>query len=249
MPLVGVVAADFNDFAALPANMRYSTTGENMAEGWDGTGTIFAVAGGLSYDRGGYAIVQEGSGLSAALQGNYNESRQNIRDLAGVLEGEIWMSFLVNNPDDTALAALSLNPLTNGDPKDGLIANWIGIRGDQLEVSWDSVTTSQLATLPTGETHLLLARLLTNASGDDTLQVWADPADLLALGEPAFVANDLDIIDELYRIGTLSFNWRARPSAPRADISTRSGSAIPATPIATSPPYPSPAHCCCWRRG
>ena len=104
---------DFNGLSApLPKTLRYTSEGTGFARrrrgmertrktSWRATCRI-AAAGMPSSRRPGAA--------PGKLQGTYSAARQNYRDFAGALDGEVWVSLLVQNPDADAKAGISLKP-------------------------------------------------------------------------------------------------------------------------------------------
>jgi autotransporter-associated beta strand protein len=224
---VGSVSADFNDFSPLPlANIRYQGGGLSWSGTWDGTNTEKVVAGDLTTTVGGYALQQSGSGLLGKLQGSYSTSRQNYRSLAGQMSGTIWLSFLVNNSNANADCGLSLNPTGNGDPANDTIRNLIEVRGSSLRVTMSGSLTPAVKTLSIGTTHLLLTRLNVDPAGTETVQVWADPANLRLLGQPDYSISGVDLFDYLTKIAALSYNPDNSGNGGYVDaihISNRSG--------------------------
>jgi len=196
---------DVNDLTSLPANLQNATTGTGFAGAWTGTGTQDVVAGDLTYARGGYAVTQTGT-TPGKVKGDYNLARQNFRTLAASMVGELWLSVLLQNPDATARAGISLNPTNNGDPATSVIERLMVLTGDTLtfQVNGTTVATANAA-LALGQTHLLLARLTADA-GIDTLSIWLDPLDLETLGAANLLVTDQDILDSLDAIGLLSYN-------------------------------------------
>ena len=166
---VGAAREDFNDFSPLPlANIRYQGGGSGWTGAWDGTGTEKVVAGNLATVQGGYAAVAAGSGLAGRLQGTYNAQRQNFRSFEGTMIGTVWFSFLLQNPDATAIAGLSFNPTGNGDPANDTVRNLVEVRGSQLRVTLDGTLTTGLKTLPVGAVHLLVGRIEVDQFGNDS---------------------------------------------------------------------------------
>lgn len=198
-------AADFNDLSNLPANLRFSSTGSGFTGTWDGTGTENVVAGDLIYSGGGYAIDQSGA-EAGKVQGNYNAPRQNTRGLAAAMDGEVWFSLLLNNPNATARAGLSLNPQTNADPAQGPVEQLIVLSGNTLTFQLEGVTLATSAeSLALGQTHLVLGKL-TAGAGLDSLSIWADPNDLTNLGPADLLVTDQDLLDALTGIGLYTYN-------------------------------------------
>ena len=197
---------DFNDSNSLPINLRGRTDGTGFSGQWDGTGTELLVAGDLYYTTGGYNVPQEGTGLAGKLQGNYNEPRQNIRDLAGTMQGDIWFSFLANNPNSSSVVGLSLNPTTNGDPEDGPIESLLMLDGDLLAFQSDGVVQQAAnQSVATNHTHLIIGHLSLDST-DRSLRVWVDPESLSILGEPALNLSPDSFASSLGAIGLLSYN-------------------------------------------
>lgn len=155
---------DFNGLSApLPKTLRYTSEGTGFAAAtWDGTNTENVVAGDLSYSRGGYAVQQAAGAAPGKLQGTYSAARQNYRDFAGALDGEVWVSLLVQNPDADAKAGISLNPATNADPAAGPVLNYLLLDGETLKASVAGQLSDNITVLAAGETHLLLMRLVVN---------------------------------------------------------------------------------------
>ena len=190
----------------MPKTLRYTSEGTGFATAtWDGTNTENVVAGDLSYNRGGYAVQQAAGAVPGKLQGTYSAARQNYRDLAGALGGEIWISLLVQNPDADAKVGISLNPTTNADPAAGPVLNYLLLDGEVLKASVAGQLSGNISVLAAGETHLLLMRLVVNDSGNETLQLWADPADLENLPPAMLEVANLDAFASLSRLGVLSY--------------------------------------------
>ncbi|WP_442485002.1 FAD-dependent oxidoreductase [Aeoliella sp. SH292] len=205
-PVASTVTMDFNGATSLPAGLRFRTDGTGWSGAWDGTGTEQIVAGNLQYSQGGYSITQQGSGLPGRVQGNYNESRQNTRAIAEPMTGEVWFSFLVQNPHASAVIGVSLNPATNGDPEDGPIEDLIALTGNTLSYQRDGqVVASASASLAVGGTHLVVGRLsLSNAT--DSLRLWVNPDSMSLLGTPDISIEDPTLAVGLSSIGLLSYN-------------------------------------------
>jgi hypothetical protein len=75
----------------------------------------------------------------------------------------------------------------------------VGINDTQLQLRWggDSQYTGSLAV---NETHLILGKL-TVGSGNDLIEVWADPANLSSLGTPLLSGSSYDLGDSLTMVG------------------------------------------------
>jgi hypothetical protein len=206
-PWQGTAGADFNDFSPLPlADIRNHGGGFNLLGTWDDTGTQKVVAGDLTTTVGGYSLEQVGDGDAGKLQGVYNARRLNSRDIAGQMQNEVWFSVLVQNPDATAKAGLAFNPESNGDPAQAALRNFFELAGSTLQITLGGVTTNVGGvSLATGQTHLILGRMVLEG-GVDTFQLWADPADLLNLGDADYELTGTDFMDLLAGIGTLTYN-------------------------------------------
>jgi len=201
----GVVAEDFNDLTGLPRSVRYSEGGVGFDGAWDGTNTESVHAGDLAYGRGGYAVVQGGSGTPGALQAHYFEPRQNNRSLAGEMGGEIWFSVLLHSPDDGSVGGLTFNPTGNADPASDSIRHGVQLAGGELRVVLDGEAVGVATGLALNETHLLLGRLVLRG-GADTLSLWVDPADLTDPGPADFHEAEADLFDLLGEIAVYGYN-------------------------------------------
>jgi len=122
------------------------------------------------------------------------------------MAGDIWFSVLLNNPDATAHAGLSLNPSTNADPAAGAVERLIELAGNSLTFSADGNTLANASkSLAVGQTHLIVGKL-TAGDGLDALSIWADPADLNDLGAADLSVIDQDLLETLTALGLYSYN-------------------------------------------
>lgn len=202
---------DFNNPTAGATAFRYSTAGTGYTGLWDGTGTHNLITGDLTYTRGGYAAPQAAS-VPEKLQGNYNAFRQSFRTLNAPMNGDIWLSFLVNDPTATSVGGISLNATYNGDPTQstGNVGHSILLKGTALQFYLGSGTSQSLigtgsTPLALGQTHLILAHLLAG-SGNDALSIWADSADLKNLGTPDLQIDNQDLLSSLTSVALPSFD-------------------------------------------
>jgi hypothetical protein len=196
---VGVARDDFN--SATLGNVQFSSGGTGWNNNWSSTGTQKFVAGDLTTTRGGYVPLAPMKAVSGAMiQGTSSIVRQNVRSLVDSMGGEVWLSVLLQNPSDTAVAGISLNPTGSTD-----VANSIQLSGGQLSVRVKG-GSHNVESLTPGNTHLILARLTIAESGNDTLALWADPANLASLGSPDFQWSASDLLTSLSTVGVLSYN-------------------------------------------
>lgn len=140
----------------------------------------------------GYDVTQTGTGLA---YGNFSSFRGINRTLDVNLTGTIWFSVLVNNGQSDDRAGIQFNnhedsPFALTDYNQG--AFHAEVAGSDLLVRYNGVTSASVATLALGQTHLLLGRLILGA-GNDTFDLWADPANVLNPGTPLFTANTADM--------------------------------------------------------
>jgi hypothetical protein len=217
------------DFEAVTDNAALLNTGggSGFSGNWGPSSTVGAntsrikydVDANLSYSGGGYAITQTGTGNA---YGDFNAFRGINRTLNPDLTGEVWFSLLVRTVTANGHAGLQLNnhadsPFTGQDYNRGAFD--VGIRADQLEVRYGSVTSGNLLPLSAGETHLLLGRLVFEDNGvNDRLDVWADPADLSSLGLPAFSANSANLGAQLFLAGVFAYGSLDQTNAYNAAV-------------------------------
>jgi hypothetical protein len=207
------------DFAYTPDNA--TLRGQSGGSGWTGvwgtstsaaqnTGTILIDSDvNLAYATGGYNVTQTGTGLA---YGTNSAFRGINRYVDTNLTGTIWFSLLVRNAATGDRAGINLNhhhdlpASAASDFTQGAFD--IGLFGTDLIVRYNSVNSSSLATLTLNSTHLILGQIVLNSSGvNDTLRVWADPADLGALGTPLFDVTTANLGVDLYMLGV--YAWGA----------------------------------------
>ena len=216
-----LIAHDFSD-AADNAPLLNTGGGSGFTGNWGATTGVNASTSrikydadlNLSYSGGGYAIAQTGTGLA---YGDFDQFRGINRPSDPDVGGTVWFSILVQSVSATYHAGIQFNshadlPYTGFDYTRGSFD--AGIRTNQLEVRYNGVTTSDLAPLSAGQTHLLLGRIIFQDNGvNDRLDLWADPADVQALGTPLFSAANGDLGTQLFLPGVFAYGAANSPSA------------------------------------
>jgi ferric-dicitrate binding protein FerR (iron transport regulator) len=151
-----------------------------------------------------YGIVQTGT-TEKVYAVNAVPDRQDLRDLATAMTGEIWFSVLVNVPDGASYAGLTFN--SRGETYDPVAtAARILMTPNQLQVGFkgDAAAPGK-GTYAAGKTHLLLGHMKV-VSGNDTLSVWVDP-DLTGVNSPdalpaaSFTSTTVDFADSITQLG------------------------------------------------
>lgn len=181
--------------------------GGGWSDGWgvgSTTARVYAFSGeNLSYSGGGYAITQTGSG---AVSGDFNAFRGVNRPISSTLSGTVWFSFLVENSEATDHTGVLFNHNAGNDYDRG--TNYvIDVAGEALTIVHSSpaaTSTASGVSLALGSTHLIVGSL-TLGAGNDTLSVWANPADLLNLGAADLTNSDIDVGSSLTEFGVFSY--------------------------------------------
>jgi hypothetical protein len=151
-----------------------------------------------------YNITQSGTGYA---YGDYNAFRGINRYVEPDLAGAGWFSALVRNTNAAYHAGIEFNthadaPYAGSDYAQG---PWdVELSGTSLIARYNGVNSASLATLALNQTHLILGRL-TLGAGNDTMEVWADPLDMLSLGSPLFSAGSANMGADLYLAGVFAF--------------------------------------------
>ena len=197
MASAGLVAADLNT----------GGTDTGFSGGWAGSSNRMPIqAPDLTYAN--YAITQTGSPTYVyGGDSNTHQDRQDSRDLASAMSGEIWFSCLVHNGN--VFAGLSFHTDTIAGGATAYLHSTANLRvlmsPSTLIVDLDG------GTLPSGTgsfsvgTHLLLGQM-TIGVGNDSLSVWVDP-DVNAAGGPGalpaadFSSTGVDFVNSIARIG------------------------------------------------
>ncbi|MCA9247495.1 MAG: PEP-CTERM sorting domain-containing protein [Planctomycetales bacterium] len=198
------IADDFSYTAGLLRDVGTGGTGFGGDWGDPGanTSTISVSAGDLSYTGGGYNITQTGTGVVGGNNGT--GFRGSNRDLAAGLSGSVWFSALVRNNASTANSGIQFNNPSspnNYDPDD-----WhIDLDGDTLDVRYNGTTTNDVVTgLTVGDTHLILGRWSVGA-GNDTLEVWVDPAPIGMLPAADYTNSSADLGVSITSVGLFTY--------------------------------------------
>jgi hypothetical protein len=151
-----------------------------------------------------YGIVQAGT-TEKVYAVNARPDRQDLRDLATAMTGEIWFSVLVNVPDGASYAGLTFN--SRGDTYDPVATDArILMSPNQFQVGFKgNKPIPGKGTFAAGKTHLLLGQMKV-VSGNDTLSVWVDP-DLTGVRSPdelpaaSFTSTTVDFADSITKLG------------------------------------------------
>ena len=144
-----------------------SSQGSGFGGNWGATATLKSVTGSLSSTD--YNFPDSGAG-NFALQGTYGQPRQAVNTLATPLSGEVWFSFLVNNPLATSVGGLSFNsPLTDSNPLSAKIA--VQAVGTDLRIGG----ATYAGEFALNQTALVLGRITFDADGNEVIDVWVDP--------------------------------------------------------------------------
>ena len=194
----GLAQADFNDLN--PGAIQNQGGGVGMTGTWGNTGTIDVIGGDLTSPL--YTLAQSGTPQSA--QGDYGQARQTTRAVAAPMSGDVWFSYLVNNPADVARGGISVNQAsyTYGPTR-------LGAAGTQLFVDLPDGIHWIPNQFTTGDTALVVGKMSVGA-GNDTMQVWVNP-DLVAQPditayEPTYYNASTDYADSVTRIGVASYH-------------------------------------------
>jgi len=171
--------------------------------GWSGSNNVFiTIDPDLTYAN--YFITQSGT-TQNIYTSNAGPDRQDKRDLATAMSGDIWFSILVHVPAGGNYAGLTFN-------RHG--ADWNPIDTDarilmgasQLQVGFNGGTaTTGTGTFSADTTQLLLGQMNV-AAGNDTLSVWVSP-DLTAVSGPGdlpaanFTSTTVDFTDSIANLG------------------------------------------------
>jgi len=195
----GLAQVDYNDLILGPVNGQGGGVG--MTGTWGNTGTIDVVAGDLSSPL--YSLAQ--SGTPQSLQGDYGQARQTTRAVAAPMSGDVWFSYLVNNPVDAARGGISVNQAsyTYGPTR-------LGAAGTQLFVDLPDGIHWVPGQFTIGDTALVVGKMSVGA-GNDTIQVWVNP-DLVAQPDitdyqPTYYNASTDYADSITRIGVATYHF------------------------------------------
>ena len=154
-----------------------------------------------------YAVTQTGTGYADVMR--YTLWR-GINRIATPLSGTVWFSFIQKNVVGQT-GGVQLN--NHGVPNSGVDYNRgdfeVGISDSQLHVLWggtqflDSTDGHELPASAASASHLIIGAL-TIGSGNDSIEVWANPTDLYDLDGTAkayLSVSGADLGDSLDLIG------------------------------------------------
>lgn len=201
-------ATVIDDFNYPTGELRSQNTGSGWSGKWGVGGTTSRIlvdsSNNLSFSLGGYNVPQTGTGL---VTGNFNAFRGINRSVEPDLTGTIWFSVLINNAQADDRTGIQFN--NHSDSSSTTVDYDPGrfhaeIFGTDVVVRYDGTETSLGTHLELGMTHLLLGRI-TLTDGNDRLELWADPADLLNLGAPLFDMNNADMGSTLFLAGVFAY--------------------------------------------
>lgn len=203
------------DFSYASGTLSGKTGGSGWGLAW-GSGTTGGTtsriltddSANLSYTGGGYNITQTGTGFG---YGNFDAFRGINRQIATPMTGTVWFSILMLNgqaDDRTGIQFNARGPATYSGVDYARGSFDVSLTGTDLNVRYGGVDSATLATLALGSTHLILGQI-TIGAGNDTLKVWADPANLALPGAPLFSASSADMGANLYLAGV--FSWGTTP--------------------------------------
>lgn len=219
---LGLAAASHAGLVATDLNSGGTETG--FSGGWTGSGNVFIVtASDLSYAS--YGITQTGTPGGVYACNTTHNDREDSRNVAAVMSGEIWFTALVTVPAGAGFAGLSFDDTATTGGKDryshGLSELRVVLTSGALIVDMDggappTATGTETGSFASGTTHLMLGQLIV-AAGNDTVHVWIDP-NVTAAGGPGglptanFTSTTVDFMDSMAQIGVpLSWNNTASP--------------------------------------
>lgn len=217
-PLISIAALVYGssaDAATIVDDFSYSSgtlSTQGGGSGWTGTwgagGSTSRIlvdnTSNLSFDLGGYDVAQTGIGLAT---GNFNAFRGINRFIDVNLTGTIWFSILINNSGTDDHTGIQFNnhadtPFSGIDYEQGLFH--AELAGTDLQIRYNGTTTTAASGFALNTTHLLLGRI-TLADGNDRLELWADPVDVLNPGTPLFNESSADMGANLFLAGVFAY--------------------------------------------
>ncbi len=206
------VMFDANDLGTT-SNMSGQGGGTGLSGSWGGgTGTIRVVGMDLTYP--GYNVTQEGN--SRAVQGDYTQFKNLNRALTTPLDGEVWFSYLVQNPvGEDAKGGLAFN-LTDSTDYDAATFQVVA-NGTGLQIRLPNGTGTTDVTVPNqftdGQTSLVVGRLNIGAGANDTIEVWVDPDPVNGTTQGPAYSGTGDFGDSISRLGIVSYATNAEWSS------------------------------------
>ena len=218
-----LLAEDFNYASGSLVGSSYNG-GTGWAGPWSGTTARALVSGAnsLTYSAGHYGITQ--SNVSGSLYCDFTGYRGGLRYAAIPASGEVWFSALMIASNSTAQAYLGFNSANTNTATPS--ANYmpsttynVGISNNTLVVDYGTDTGGNFTgftattnnTLTQGSTHLILGRLTFQPSGNTTIALWADPANLnnLNVGAPQWTQTAYNIGSNLFNVTAGGVNFGA----------------------------------------
>jgi len=187
--------------ALVATDLNTGGTDQGWTGGWTGSNNVFIVDGDLTYAN--YAITQTGT-VAKRYASNAGPDRQDKRDLATAMSGDMWFSVLVNVPTGGRYAGLTFSNYGNVyDPI--TTAARVLMSTSQLQVGFNGGGATSVGSFAADTTHLILGQMNV-AAGNDTLSVWVDP-DLTAVSGPGglptadFTSTAVDFTDSITSLG------------------------------------------------
>ena len=176
-----LVIADFNDNTL--GQLSNFTAGNGQAGGtgfdpaanntWSNTGTINAIAGDLAPPISTNYNIPQGGAAPVSAQGTFADGRQTTRALDFTLTGDVWFSFLRNQPTANSRGGITFNQngSSPGDPR--IVATGADVRIGIATIQPPGGGANGVITI--GTSALVLGRLSIDPLGDEVLDVWIDP--------------------------------------------------------------------------
>lgn len=201
-------ATVIDDFSYPDGQLQGQIGGSGWSGKWGVGGSTSRVlldaSSNLTFSLGGYNVLQTGTGL---VTGNFNAFRGINRSIDIDLTGTIWFSVLINNAQADDHTGIQFNnhaePPANGiDYEEGLFHT--EIFGTDLVVQYNGTESTVATGLSLGTTHLLLGRI-TLTEGNDRLELWANPADVLNPGAALFDESSADMGASLFLAGVFAY--------------------------------------------
>ncbi|MEM6821121.1 MAG: PEP-CTERM sorting domain-containing protein [Verrucomicrobiota bacterium] len=177
-----LIVENFNDYGSSSVPLTLGTSGSGWAGAWNHTGTgPNYTQGGLTFSSSGYSNAGNDSDLNDGLASYGSGGANNFatRSFSTGLTGTIWLSAVAEWTNPTAQVKLMLGSSAN---------NFIGFFENSGFVGYDG-TTNTTGSFSASITHLMLARIQIDASGNnDSVEYWINPN--LTGGEAGLGASD-----------------------------------------------------------
>ena len=209
-PFAGISGSGTWSFttAAIPtflaaADINTDGTDTGFSGGWQaGSNNAYPkVASDLTYAN--YGITQTGT-VEQVYASNSSADRQDYRNLAFPMSGDIWFTVLLHAPAGASYASLTFN--YNGQTYDPINTDArIMLTASEVQVGLNGGGASSVAAAAADTTHLVLGQMNV-AAGNDTIKIWVDP-DLTAVSVPGdlpaadYTETTVDFADSLINIG------------------------------------------------